>query len=64
MADPLMNGDKLWQMEYYCGFPNIRIQFVVRAPTFEDAIHKGDKAISSLRRVGTYTTTFENARHN
>ena len=63
MPDQLINGDKLWQLEYYCGFPNIRFNFVVRAPTLEDAISKGDKAVSSLRRIGVYTTTFENARH-
>ena len=36
---------RTWQMEYYCGFPNIRIRFTVQAETYEEAIRKGDEAI-------------------
>lgn len=46
---------KTWQMEYYCGYPNIRIRFTVDAETFEDAIRIADEAIGSLRRTATYS---------
>lgn len=45
---------KTWQMEYYNPYPNIRIRFTVQAETFEEAVMKGDRAISSLIRSGTY----------
>lgn len=46
---------RTWQMEYYCGFPNIRIRFTVDAETFEEAIQKGEDAISHMRRTATYS---------
>lgn len=46
---------KTWQMEYYYPHPNIRVQFTVRAETFEEAVKLGDAAVGGLRRTGTYS---------
>jgi len=49
-----MTENKLWHMEYYNSYPNVRVEFTIIAPTFEDAIEKGNEAIKSLKRTATY----------
>lgn len=43
---------KQWQMEYFTS--GVRVNFVVIAATFEEAVAKGDRMVASLRRIGTY----------
>ncbi len=46
---------KTWQIEYYNGFPNIRVRFTVTAETSEEAERKAATAIKDLRRTAFYT---------
>lgn len=55
-------NDKLWQMEHYCPYPNIRTRFTVIASTFEEAVQKGDEAINKLYRTATYDITNHNKK--
>lgn len=43
-----------WQMEYYCPYPNIRINFIVMATDGDEALSIGNDAIRRLRMTGCY----------
>ena len=45
------NQEYIWKMEYYCPSPSLRIFFIVKAKTLEEAIEKGDSATRSLCRI-------------
>lgn len=45
---------KLWHIEYYYPFPNIRFTFKVNASTMEEAKAYAEKAVAGLRLSGCY----------